>query len=126
MQKTNPNLFFLEGEADGAPGLKGTRCTDCGAVALLALPVCPVCLSRDVAPACIGRRASLKRFSTVNHSVDGFEAPYVIGEVKTEEGPSTFAPILGDPSALKPGTPLRFTLLPRGERVGFAYAAEPA
>ena len=63
MQKTNPNLFYLEGESKGAPGLKGTRCNACGATALLSVPVCPVCLSRDVVPVCIGQRARLTRFS---------------------------------------------------------------
>lgn len=121
--KTNPNLFYLEGEAQGAPGLKGTLCKSCGASALLEVPVCPICLSRNVAPACIGAKATLTRFSTVHHSADSFEAPYVIGQIRTEEGPMTFAPIVGvDASKLKDGMALRFSLLERGAgRVGFAY-----
>ena len=126
--KTNPNLFYFEGEAPGAPGLKGTRCGSCGAAALLEVPVCPICLSRDVAPACIGAKATLTRFSTVHHSADSFEAPYVIGQIRTEEGPMTFAPIVGaDGSKLREGMRLRFRLLERGAgRVGFAYVAETA
>ena len=126
--KTNPNLFYLEDEAQGAPGLKGTRCRSCGAAALLNVPVCPSCLSRDVAHACIGARATLTRFSTVHHSADSFEAPYVIGQIRTEEGPMTFAPIVGsDASELREGMALRFSLLERGEgRVGFAYVVETA
>jgi uncharacterized OB-fold protein len=121
--KTNPNLFYFEGEAQGAPGLKGTHCKACGASALLDVPVCPICLSRNVAAACIGAKATLTRFSTVHHSADSFEAPYVIGQIRTEEGPMTFAPIVGaDASKLKEGMPLRFSLLERGAgRVGFAY-----
>lgn len=124
--KTNPYLFYFEGEAQGAPGLKGTRCKACGAAALLDVPVCPICLSRNVAPACIGAKATLTRFSTVHHSADSFEAPYVIGQIRTEEGPMTFAPIVGaDASKLREGMKLRFRLLERGEgRVGFAYVAE--
>lgn len=126
LAKTNPNLFYLEGEAEGAPGLKGTRCRGCGAAALLDVPVCPVCLSRDVAPVCIGAGATLTRFSTVHHSADSFEAPYVIGQIRTAEGPTTFAPIVGaDPSKLHGGMKLRFSLIERGEgRVGFAYVAD--
>jgi hypothetical protein len=65
MDKTNPNLFYVEGEAPGAPGLKGSRCLECGRLALLTVPVCPVCLSRRVEPVCIGASAQLRRFSTV-------------------------------------------------------------
>ncbi len=126
IEKTNANLFYADGETEGAPGLKGSRCKACGAMALLAVPVCPLCLSRDVMPACIGQRATLTRFSTVHHSVDGFDAPYVIGEVKTAEGPSTFAPIIGEPASMKQGMRLRFALLPRGEQMGFTYVAESA
>ena len=126
--KTNPNLFYLEGEAQGAPGLKGTRCKDCGKATLLGVPVCPICLSRNVVPACIGTRATLTRFSTVHHSADSFEAPYVIGQIRTMEGPMTFAPIVGtDASKLRDGMKLRFSLLERGEgRVGFAYMVDVA
>lgn len=123
--KTNPNLFYLAGEAEGAPGLKGTRCRACGAAALLEVPVCPICVSRNVTPMCIGATATLTRFSTVHHSADSFEAPYVIGQIRTPEGPMAFAPIVGsDAATLREGMALRFALLPRdGGRVGFAYMA---
>lgn len=133
MEKTNPNLFYAAGEADGAPGLKGTRCGACGAAALLAVPVCPMCLSRDVKPVCIGAIATLTRFSSVFHSADGFEAPYVIGQIHTAEGPSAFAPILApDASKLRQGMKLRFSLIERGAaggtagKVGFAYVPDAA
>ena len=58
--------------------------------------------------------------------MDGFEAPYWIGLIETEEGPRTFAPLVAPPGkALPVGSPLRFCLLPRADgRVGFAYAPE--
>ena len=128
MEKTNPNLFYVAGEAAGAPGLKGTRCGACGAAALLAVPVCPMCLSRDVKTVCIGARATLTRFSSVFHSADGFDAPYVIGQVHTTEGPSTFAPILADAAKLAQGMKLKFSLIERGgpgaPKVGFAYVPD--
>ena len=126
--KTNPYLFYLEGEAAGAPGLKGSRCRACGAAALLAVPVCPTCLSRDVVPVCIGAKATLTRFSTVHHSADSFDAPYVIGQIRTAEGPMTFAPIVGaNATQLHDGVALRFSLLERGGgRVGFAYVVDTA
>ena len=126
MDKTNPRLFYAADEAPGAPGLKGTRCGACGSCALLEVPVCPDCLSRDVAPLCIGSAATLTRFSTVFHSADSFDAPYVIGQIHTNEGPSTFAPILADALQLRQGMKLKFTLIERGTpaRLGFAYVPD--
>lgn len=124
MQKTNPNLFFVDGEAPGAPGLKGSRCPGCGRTVLLRVAACPSCGRRDLETVCIGQRATLGESAPVFHSVDGFEAPYVIGLVRTEDGPSTFAPIVAPPGTPLPvGLPLRFSLLERPDgRVGFAYA----
>ena len=126
MQKTNPHLFVLEGELPGAPGLRGTRCRHCAQVVLLQVSACPRCAGRDLEAVCIGQRATLGESSEVFHSLDGFEAPYFIGMIKTEQGPATFAPIAAAPgTALKVGMPLHFTLLPRSDgRVGFAYAIE--
>ena len=126
LTKTNPNLFYVGGEAVGAPGLKGTLCADCGAFALLSVPVCPSCLSRKVSAVCIGAKATLTRFSTVHHSADSFDAPYVIGQIRTAEGPMTFAPIVdADAAVLKEGMALRFRLLDRGAGlVGFAYVVD--
>ena len=126
-RKTNPALFYLDDEVEGGGGgLKGMRCPHCRTVVLQEQPVCPRCLARDMAPACIGRRATLGLSSRVHHAADGFEAPYVIARVHTEEGPSTLAPILVPVEhALPVGLPLRFVLLPRGDgQVGFAYAPD--
>lgn len=123
MQKTNPTLFFAEGEAPGAPGLKGSHCQGCGQTVLLQVAACPRCGRRDLETVCIGQRATLGESAQVFHSADGFEAPYFIGLVRTQQGPSTFAPIAAKPDALlKVGMPLRFGLLARADgRVGFAY-----
>ena len=124
MQKTNPTLFFIEGEVPGAPGLKGSRCAACGRVVLLQVYACPQCGGRELATVCIGQRATLGQSAEVFHSADGFEAPYFIGMIETAEGPCTFAPIAAAPGTpLEAGMPLRFTLLERPDgRVGFAYA----
>lgn len=123
MQKTNPTLFFLEGEAPGAPGLKGSRCPGCGQTVLLQVAACPRCGRRELESVCIGQRATLGESAEVFHSADGFEAPYFIGTIATAEGPRTFAPIAAAPGTpLRAGLPLRFRLLERADgRIGFAY-----
>jgi uncharacterized OB-fold protein len=124
MEKTNPSLFFLEGEAPGAPGLKGSRCLGCGQTVMLRIAACPNCGQRELETVCIGQHATLGESAEVFHSADGFEAPYFIGMIRTEQGPRTFAPIAAPPgTALRVGMPLRFQLLERADgRVGFAYA----
>ncbi len=123
-QKTNPSLFYLEGEAAGAPGLKGSYCPNCKQAVLLDVAACPRCGNRGLQAVCIGQQATLGLSAEVFHSADGFEAPYFIGEVRTDEGPRTFAPILAAPrTRLEPGQRLRFTLMPRDDgRIGFAYS----
>lgn len=124
MLKTNPSLFFIDGEALGAPGLKGSRCGACGQTVLLQIAACPRCGNRELESVCIGQRATLGQSSEVFHSADGFEAPYFIGQIETEQGPRTFAPIAAAPGTkLEPGMALRFKLFERPDgRVGFAYA----
>jgi len=128
MQKTNPHLFYLQGEAQGAPGLRATHCESCGAYSMPAALVCPRCEGRRLAPVGIGERATLLHHTVVLHGADGFEAPYIVGFVRTEEGPTAFVPILGkDDAGLERGSRLQFRTIPIGEdRIGFAYEREAA
>jgi uncharacterized OB-fold protein len=123
MIKTNPSLFYVEGEIQGAPGLKGSRCPGCGQIVLLQVAACPRCGQRELQDMCIGQTAKLGQSAEVFHSADGFEAPYFIGMIETAEGPRTFAPIHARPGTpLHEGMALRFKLLERADgRVGFAY-----
>ncbi len=121
-QGTNPYLFSIDA-FPGGPALNGTHCRSCSEFALMHLPVCPQCLSREVEDVPLGRTAKLRYWSVVHHPADGFPAPYVIGEVETEEGPIAFAPIVADPTRLAAGVTLTFRLRPTadGTRMGFAY-----
>jgi uncharacterized OB-fold protein len=122
--KTNAHVFFVAGEAIGAPGLAVTRCQDCGKFTLGRVRVCSHCLSRSVDSVAAGQRAVLNEYSIAHHPAGGFAAPYAIGLVKTEEGITLFAPLEGDVEGLKPGIALRFVTVPReGGAVGFAYTA---
>lgn len=122
VEKTNPHLFFLPGEAPGAPGLRGARCTACGGYTLGRVSACQHCFSTGLEAVGVGSRAELIEHSVVHHPAGGFDAPYVIGQIRTAEGLSLFAPLVGETSGLKRGTPLGFRLLDRpGGAVGFAY-----
>ncbi len=128
MEKTNPFLFYIAGEAPGAPGLRATQCDDCGTFSLPASLICPKCAGRRLSAVGIGATASLVHHSVVHHGADGFEAPYIVGFVRTEEGPTAFVPIVGsDGDDLHKGSRLHFRLLPLpNDRIGFAYQPENA
>ncbi|MEP7208477.1 MAG: OB-fold domain-containing protein [Casimicrobiaceae bacterium] len=123
MRSSNPHLFSPDSERETG-ALRGTRCRACATYTLMGLAVCPVCFSRDVEQVGIGRRATLEHWSVVHHGADGFPAPYIIAEIRTDEGPVAFAPLVADPARLARGARLAFQLRPLadGERVGFAYA----
>lgn len=126
MEKTNPFLFYTAGEAPGAPGLRATRCDDCGTFSMPSALICPKCASRRLTSVGIGGSATLVYHSVVHHGADGFDAPYIVGFVRTEEGPTAFVPIVGsDGGDLHKGSRLRFDLLALpNDRVGFAYRPE--
>jgi uncharacterized OB-fold protein len=122
--KTNAYVFFVAGEAFGAPGLSATRCHACGKFTLGKVRVCSHCLSRSVDSVAAGQQATLTEYSIAHVSAGGFAAPYAIGLVKTSEGLTLFAPLYGNVEGLRPGTALRFVTVPRdGGAVGFAYTA---
>lgn len=108
MQKTNRFLFYTEGEAPGAPGLCATSCPDCGTTSLPPALVCPKCLGRRLMPVGIGAHATLVYHTVVHHGADGFEPPYIVGFVRTEEGPTAFVPIVGAAEGLHKGSRLSF------------------
>lgn len=124
--KTNPHAFLLAGEAEGAPGLRAARCEACGAFTIGRVPACGTCFSRRVREVAAGRRARLVECATAHVPAGGFEAPYAIGQILTEEGLTLFAPLIGDPGDLGPGTPLDFALVDAGSgQTGFAYRRAP-
>jgi uncharacterized OB-fold protein len=123
LTKTNPFLFTIEGEEAGPPGLKASGCRACSRFTLGRVQICAQCFSREVGPAVAGQRATLVEYSIAHYPAGGFDAPYAIGLVRTEEGITLFAPIHGDVERLRAGDKLAFVTVPRpGGMVGFAYA----
>jgi uncharacterized OB-fold protein len=120
--KSNPHIFFAEGEVPGAPGLRAARCRACGRHTLGRVLACAHCLSRDLDVVAAGQKAELVEFSIAHHPAGGFEAPYAIGQVRTSEGLVLFAPLAGETSGLAPGEKLGFAVVEHdGGDLGFAY-----
>ena len=120
--KTNPHVFLIAGEAENAPGLRAARCGQCGKFTLGRVMICSHCFSREVTEVAAGQEAELIEFSVAHVSAGGFEAPYAIGQLRTSEGMTLFAPLLGDAGELTPGTRVAFTTLDRGDGLlGFAF-----
>ena len=123
--KTNPHVFLLAGEAEGAPGLRAAQCRDCGGFTPGRVSVCAHCLSRNVTEVAAGQSAHLVDFSIAHVPAGGFEAPYAIGQILTGEGMTLFAPLAGDLSLLAPGAALSFATIEHGDgQIGFAYRPE--
>lgn len=121
--KTNPHLFFVDGEAAHAPGLRGARCRACGKHTLGRVHVCSHCFSSDVDVEAFGQKAELIEFSIAHVPAGGFDAPYVIGQIRTAENTVLFAPLVGRTEGLSRGEPLSFTLVHHDSGgVGFGYA----
>lgn len=121
--KTNPHLFFADGEAANAPGLRGARCRSCGKHTLGRVPACSHCFSVEVEELAIGQTAELIEFSIAHVPAGGFEAPYAIGQIRTSENLVLFAPLVGETEGLARGEALAFTLVKhQSGAVGFGYA----
>lgn len=124
--KTNPHIFLTQDEDAGGPGLRATRCRACNRFTLGRVRICSHCFSREVEMKAAGQRGELVEFSIARHPAGGFEAPYAIGMIRTEEGLTLFSPLQGDIDSLAPGARLHFTLIDRENgQIGFAYMAEP-
>lgn len=120
--KTNPHVFLLQSEAEGAPGLRAGRCEDCGGFTPGRVAVCAHCLSRNVTEVAAGQSAHLIDFSIAHVPAGGFDAPYAIGQIRTSEEMTLFVPLAGELDGLTPGTRLTFTTIDHGDgQVGFAY-----
>ncbi len=127
LTKTNPFLFAIEGEEEGAPGLKASCCHACRRFTLGRVAICAHCFSRGVDPVVAGQGATLVEYSIAHHPAGGFTAPYAIGLVRTDEGITLFVPIDGAVERLRIGGKLSFVTVPRpGGEIGFAYAPKEA
>jgi len=123
--KRNPHLFFTAGEASSAPGLRCTKCLRCGQHAVGAIAACAACLGRELEIVAAGHEATIVDTSVVHNPAADFAAPYTIATLRTGEGMTLFAPLVGAPEEMAPGVHVIFELIEHADgTVGFAYRVD--
>ena len=116
---------FWDAVADGR--LLIQRCGACGAAVFYPRQVCPRCWSEDLAWVAASGKARLKSYSTVfkpGHPGWADAAPYVVGLVELEEGPTMLTHILVPAPALRVGVGLVMRPTDIGGRVLPAFGLE--
>ncbi|PZG56994.1 hypothetical protein C1I98_00390 [Spongiactinospora gelatinilytica] len=78
-----------------AGALVGGRCADCGATAWPARAVCHRCGGADVRLGTFARAGTLVSCTLVMVPRPGLEAPYMLGQVRLDDGPVVFGQIIG-------------------------------
>lgn len=77
-------------ERDGGR-LVGSRCLTCGAVSWPSRAICHRCGAAPMAETAFSPTGSLLTYTTVWVGRPGLEPPYLLGQVKIDEGPLVFA-----------------------------------
>jgi uncharacterized OB-fold protein len=86
-------------ESAGGIKLIGSRCAACGHVTFPARGRCPACRSEDVSEALLGPGARVQRAVELYVSTDESEAPYTLGYVSLDDGPTVLARVVGTADA---------------------------
>lgn len=95
-------IFVIPEAAGQAPYLVGNRCRRCGNLFFPPRAVCPACLRDDtLEPHPMGSQGTLETFSIVFQAPPGFEAPYLLGFIRLDEGPVIFS-LLADCDPFNP------------------------
>lgn len=75
--------------------LVGTRCADCGGVAWPGRAVCHRCGSPSVVEQAFGGAGRLESYTEVMVPRPGLENPYVLGQIRLQDGPVVFGRVVG-------------------------------
>lgn len=100
---------FYRNCADGK--LVGTKCKKCGAFLLPPRPMCRECLSSDFEAVEFSGKGTLLTYTVIHIAAPAFQshAPYILGIVKLDQGPSIPGMIMFlNPAEVKIGQ--RFTV----------------
>lgn len=82
-------------ESEAGIRLVGSRCNACGHVTFPSRRRCPSCRSEDVSEALLGPGATVESTVELYVSTDESEAPYTLGYVALDEGPTLLARVVG-------------------------------
>lgn len=95
-QGPKANLFHAPAFEGDTPYLIGTRCTLCGYTSFPPKQICIKC-RRDntMTEVKLGPKGKLETFAVMQVGTTDFPAPYTIGFVRLEQGPSVFSLITG-------------------------------
>ena len=93
--------------------LVGTRCPSCGATSWPARAVCHRCGEAPVEETAFGPGGELLTHTTVWVGRPGLEPPYVLGQVKLDDGPLVFVHVRELPADAR--VPLRVSLVLAGD-----------
>lgn len=116
---------YLDGLEKGE--IIGSRCKKCGALSIPLKPVCARCGSFDLEEIQSKGEGVLRSFTVIYaalpHLVD--RAPYVIGLVRLDEGPSIMGRLVGldatKPGKIKIGTRIKFEILKENGKAVVAF-----
>ncbi|MBA7591322.1 hypothetical protein ES708_33475 [subsurface metagenome] len=66
----------------------GLKCNQCGAYTVPPQKVCSECRSEDMEVVELSRKGKVRSFTVIHIPAEGFQAPYIVGLIELEEGPS--------------------------------------
>ncbi|NIA10915.1 MAG: hypothetical protein GWP10_14605 [Nitrospiraceae bacterium] len=116
---------YINGLKNG--NIIGTKCKKCGNITIPLKPVCPKCGSFDMEEFETAGKGVLRSFTVIYVAPPKFVsiAPYVVGIIKLDEGPSLMGRIVGvdpnKPEEIKVGTKVKFEPLVENGKVVVAF-----
>jgi uncharacterized protein len=104
---------ILKINEDGKPSLIGSNCKSCGKVSFPKKEVCPYCLTKSNYETIeFGQKGTISTFTICHTAPRGFEAPYALGLVNTDNNIQVLSQIEGDLSSMKQGEEVDLILSP--------------
>jgi uncharacterized OB-fold protein len=109
--------FLREGK------LMGSRCRGCGELFLPPRPFCPRCGGRELDWFEFGGEGRVQAYSVVHVPLSRMrdKAPYAVGIVRTEEGPSISGMIVGNPEEISVGSKVKAEFMREKDRTVLCF-----
>jgi len=107
---------------DGDAYLLGSRCASCGHETFPRRDRCPACrVAGPMEESLLGPDGTVETYITLYVSTDESEAPYTVGMIRLDEGPTVLSRIAGPVGA---GAQVRVLADPESDGFWFAPAAD--